>query len=260
MYFAKLPQFIQEAIKKLPRDDVFQQRFATDPVLDQIDMMKENHQTAYQDILSVLGMKFILNGMKIPPLTAAVWSFLWVLKNPFVYTGEDPTPIDADVFLYTVFNGVGDGDTVKLVEQAIGFCKKVLNIDFEAACEIILELSKFSFRPLKLLPQSTTATHEKPLFDADWLTSIVSKVHIVTGFSPAFILTELSLNAVCYYFAQYRRSQGDDKVYKRTDEEIILLQIDRCCELICDRLIELGVFPQEDKEKYKKIMVTNPCK
>lgn len=81
---------------------------------------------------------------------------------------------------------------------------------------------------------------------------------IVIGSLAWFQKNELSLTSACYYFAQHRRLLGDDSIYKRTDEEILLLQDERCCEMICDRLIELQVFPPEEKQKWKKEMMTLP--
>jgi hypothetical protein len=40
MYFSKLPENIKDAIVKLTTDDVFQERFGTDAILDEIDSMK----------------------------------------------------------------------------------------------------------------------------------------------------------------------------------------------------------------------------
>ena len=71
-------------------------------------------------------------------------------------------------------------------------------------------------------------------------------------------MNELSLTAACYYFAQYRRMNGSDKIFKRTDEEILILEDRRACEMIVDRLIEKGVFPAEEREKWFKEISTPP--
>lgn len=73
-------------------------------------------------------------------------------------------------------------------------------------------------------------------------------------------MNEMSITACCYYFAQYRRLQGDDTIYKRTDEEILIMQMERSVELICDRLIELNIIQEDERTKYKKIMCTPPEK
>lgn len=138
--------------------------------------------------------------------------------------------------------------------NAAGFCENILKMSYEDAAVIICELIKLSFKPLKLFP--ATGGTEKLIFDADWITSIITKVHKVTGYSPEYILNELSLTACCYYFAQYARLQGSNNIHRRTDEEILILQMKRSVDLICDRLIELNVFTKEERSKYRKIMLT----
>lgn len=80
----------------------------------------------------------------------------------------------------------------------------------------------------------------------------------MTGYTSNYILKNLSLNACCYYFAQWRRKQGDQSIYKRSDQEILQLQDERCCELICERLVELNIFPAEETSKWKTMMMTPP--
>lgn len=98
------------------------------------------------------------------------------------------------------------------------------------------------------------------MFDADWITSLVARVHSVTGESPTKIMNEMSLTAACYYFAQYARMNGDETIYKRSAEEILIEQDKRAVEMICERLIELNVIQREEYFKYYKIMTTNPDK
>lgn len=81
---------------------------------------------------------------------------------------------------------------------------------------------------------------------------------MLPGYNPSYILRKLSLSACCYYFAQFRRAQGDQLIFKRTDEEILQLQMERSVELICDRLVELEVFPIAEYGKWKQVMITPP--
>jgi hypothetical protein len=259
MYFHALPKNIQTAIIGLTTDDVFQNRFATDPILDSIEGLKENLPDEYKGLLSVLNHRLRLNNKDLPCITPAVWSFLWVSESPFITGARIPEEIDIDYFLYILYHGVGDGDTINLLRNSVKFTQDVLKWDLKEAIGLIRASILYAFRPLKLFPQSTGGSN-RISFDADWLTSVVAKVHAVTGYSPEYIIHTMSLSACCYYFAQYRRQQGDDTIYKRTDEEILILQMERSVELICERLIELNVIHPDEREKYKKIMCTPPDK
>jgi len=68
----------------------------------------------------------------------------------------------------------------------------------------------------------------------------------------------MSLTSACYYFAQYARMNGDDTIYKRSEDEILLAQDRRAVELICERLVELNIIPQSEYFKYLTIMTTKP--
>lgn len=143
-----------------------------------------------------------------------------------------------------------------ILVNAENYSKKVLKLDYEKAKTYIKILISFAFKPLKLFPYSNSDS--QLMFDADWLTSIISKVHITTGYSPDYIINQMSLSAACYYFAQWARLQGSNNIHRRTDEEILILQMERSVDLICERLIELNVFPKEDRLKYRMIMLTPP--
>lgn len=258
MYFQNLDKHIQDAIINLTNDDIFQNRFATDPILDSIDSFKENKSDEYKGIMAVLRNTLLLEGKKINCITPAVWSFLWVIDSPFVTNDNEPTELDVDIFLYILFNGIGTGNSMEIPEKAHKYTTEYLQWSYEEAITLIKASIYYSFKPLQLFPTSNSSG--KVSFDADWLTSVVARVHSVTGYTPEYILHEMSLAACCYYFAQYRRAQGDDTIYKRTDEEILIMQMERSVELICDRLIELNVIAEDDRAKYKKIMCTPPAK
>lgn len=256
MYFKTLPKDIQTAIMKLTKDEEFQRRFRTDKILDDIDEMKENLDEEYQSFLALMNKKIKLKDREVFLLTPAMWTFLYICQSPFTDSSKIPSTSDVDIFMYILDNGLEEMDTVELFMKSIDYCKRS-EIDLNTAVDIILLSIKIAFRPLKLFPRMG-GNNSKPIYDCDWITCLISKVHAVTGYSPDYIMKELSLTSACYYFAQHRRLLGDDTIYKRTDDEILLLQDDRCCELICDRLIELNVFPAEEKAKWKKEMMTLP--
>ena len=258
MNFRNLPQHIQEGIKTLPTDDEFQHRFATDKVLDEIDAMKTNMADEYKSLQLVLGNYLKINDKKFHPITPAMWSFLWIIDSPFVNYDKQVNEVDVDIFFFILENGLGDGDSVRIISESLGFTPNILKISYDEGMSIITTLIKISFKPLNLFPK--TNSNGKCLFDADWLTSLTTKVHQVTGYSPEYIMNVLSLTSACYYFAQYRRMNGSDQIYKRTDEEILILEDRRACEMVIYRLIEKGVFPEEEREKWLKEIQTPPEK
>lgn len=256
MYFKLLPDHIKEAIQNLTVDETFQKRFANDKRLDEIDELKENKGEEYKALLSVYGQHLVINSFEIPNITPAIWSYLWVCDSPFISSMKKPKEIDIDFFMYVLYNGVKMSPS-EVFSNSIKFCENKLKISYVEALSYIITIIKYAFRPLKLFPASGGMV-KKVSFDADWLTSLVARVHNVTGYSPEYIMNEMSLTACCYYFAQYARIQGAENVYKRTDEEILILQNERTVEMICERLIELNIFPEEEYEKWKKVMVTKP--
>lgn len=204
-------------------------------------------------------MNLAFDGYKTKCITPAKWAYLWATSSPFIVNGKEPTLLDVDYFLYVLDNGIEEGDVVLSFNRSLGYTKK-LNISYEEGIKIIINSIRVAFRPLNLFPKRQGNTNRKPMFDADWITSLVARVHSVTGESPKEIMNEMSLTAACYYFAQYARMNGDDTIYKRSEEEILIAQDRRAVEMICERLIELNVIQREEYFKYYKIMTTNPDK
>ena len=256
MYFSKLPKNVQEAIFNLTKDKEFQHRFATDKELDELDSLKNNPAEELKALQSVLGLDLTFTDRKTKVLTPAKWAYLWILNSPFVTSEKPPTEIDIDLFLYILEKGVENGDVVESFNKSIGYTKTI-NIDYEEALKVIINAIRIAFRPLHLFPKRQ-GNGSKLVFDADWITSLVARVHAVTGETPKYIMHEMSLTSACYYFAQYARMQGDDTIYKRSEEEILILQDRRACELIVDRLVELKVIPEEDKMNIFNVITTKP--
>ena len=73
-------------------------------------------------------------------------------------------------------------------------------------------------------------------------------------------MNNLSMTACCFYYVQYARMQGAEHIEKRASEEILKAQSERTCTLICDRLIELGVIKEEQRDEIYHIMTVPPEK
>lgn len=256
MNFRNLPKHIQEGIKELTVDEEFQNRFATDKVLDEIDEMKTNMNDEFKCIQLVIGNKIKINEKLFSALTPSMWSFLWVIDSPFVNYEKDVKEVDVDMFFYLLENGIGDGDTVRIISDSLKYTEKHLKMTYDEGLSIITSIIKISFKPLNLFPKTNTSGGRNE-FDADWLTSLITKVHQVTGYSPDHIMNEMALTSACYYFAQYRRMNGSDQIFKRTDEEILILEDRRASEMIIERLIEKNVIPEDEKEKWFKEIISS---
>lgn len=257
MNFRHLPQHVKKAIINLTVDDEFQKTFAEDPILDELEAEKYNEKDEYLALISVMNGKFIIGQQEINFITPAIWSFLYITKCPFVDNISKITPNDVDYVLYILVNGLDKAGTSpqEIQYNATGFCIKN-NIDFIEAIEAILKLIKISFRPLKMFPINLANRNISPRFDADWLTSIVAKVHQVTGLTPKFIMNQMSLTECCYYFAQYARMNSTQEIQMRTDEQLLKAMSERTVELILERLLQINIIEQKDVEEYRNIMNT----
>ena len=261
MYFKNLPKDVQEAIKGLTKDAEFQKRFSSDPILDELDSEKLDIGECYAELCAILKHTFELDGKNFHYISPAPWSILWCLENPFVKKAKrEPSEEDIDLFLWMTENGVQEFTLPQILSAAKGFCKKN-NITKEEALQAIRLNIYYSFNPLHMFPATRAklvGADEEPIYDADWLTGLVCKVHHTSGAEANYIMHEMPLTECFYYYIQYCRKELKMKLEKRTSEEILKAQAERTCELILDRLQELGVTKEEERKELFKIMTTPP--
>lgn len=258
MNFRNVPPEIQQGIRELVTDEEFQKRFRTDQKLDEIDEMKQNLASEYKSLMLIFNNEIIIDNKSYKSLTAGIWAFLWAIDSPIINYNKEIRPLDCDIFFYILEHGVRKFNASEIVSNAINYTSNVLNLTFDEALNIILTIIKVSFRALNLFPK--VKAQGRSSFDAEWLTSLVTKVHVVTGYTPEYIINDLALSTACYYFAQYIRMNGNEQIYKRTDEEILKLEDHRASELVVERLIEKGYIKEEDKNKWVEIITTPPNK
>lgn len=257
MYFKNLPKNIQDGIVALTTDDEFQKRFATDPILDQLDEQKLNKTEQLKLLQIHTTGKVTIAGETVNAITPIMWSYLWILQNPFVTdTKKGMNETDIDTFMYVLANGVDVGNPVQLVTNSFGYCAKNV-ISYDTAVEIILTSIKLAFKPLCLFPK-IHGNKNSLLYDVDWLTSLIAQVHAVTNYTPQYIMNQLPMTSVCFYFAQYARINGNDAIYKRSPEELLIAQDNRCCQLIVDRLIQNKIISLKDRQKILAHITTKP--
>ena len=254
MNFRKLNKHIQQGIKALTLDEEFQKRFGSDEILDQLDQQKYNPTEQLLLFQSINNEKIEIYQQKIKPITPKIWTFLWIIDSPFINTKKEISQVDIDIFLYLMQNQVKDIIPSNIVSEAVGYCQKN-NIDYEVAVKIIYQAMRLAFKPLSLFPKSNISGNVQMYYDSEWLTGTIAKVHAVTGLFPEQIMN-MSLTAICYYFAQFAKMNGAENIYRRSPEEILDAQDKRCCELIVQRLIENGVIKEEQRFEIYNIIST----
>ena len=260
MYFNNVDKKYHEAIKALTKDAEFQKRYASDPVLDKLDEEKFDPATCYSELCSTINIPIIIEGQRYPAIKLLQFVYLWCIDSPLAKNNDkEITELDLDVFFYTLEHPITE-NILSLSTSAIGETRK-RGLSIEDGEIVAKTLISFAFQPLRMFPkaQNTIIGNEEPEFDTDWMTAMIGKVHTVTGYTPDYIMNNLSLCACCFYYVQWARMQGAQNIAKRTSEEIIKAQFERTTELVAERLIELGVLKEEDKAQFIEEANTPPA-
>ena len=278
MNFRQLPIELQYEIAKLPADEQFQQRFGTDEKLLQLEQLKydpvieynqvqlafhnkirirreqyfqpeDSNKTFIQKVIAFFHKKEKLSEyVYFEPITLGLWSFLYTLKSPIVFNNEQLTSVDVDLFYYLLQEKDFDSPPEQLFLKSLNYCGRVLHISQKQAIDIIQKLIKVSFRVLNMFPR--IKLQEKPVFNLDWLTSIVTKVKRVSSYSTQEIYKEIPICQAYYLFAQFCRQIGSETIYLRTEEDIMIEQDLRSSQLVVERLIQLGHIDETNKAYY----------
>ena len=158
--------------------------------------------------------------------------------------------IDINLFFYLLQTKKYDIQLKQLYIDSANYCVEKMGITEAQAVEIFRKLLQINFRVLNMFPR--LQTEKKPVYNADWITSIVTKVHQVCSYTTQQLYNQISFCEVYYLFAQYCRENGSEAIFLRTEEEI-QVQIDkRSTELVVDRLIEKNVIEDKDRNYYIK--------
>lgn len=278
MKFSTLPQNIQYQILKLTSDEQFQKRFGQDEKLDQLEQLKYDPFIQYCQLQLMLHNKIRVNVAKrvkqkglwakfigllysyfckqptqqiqLEPLTLGLWAFLYTLKSPIVTEGDNISMLDVNMFFYLLQTKNYDLTLNQLLINSLNYCVEKMGVTEAEAVDIFKKLLKINFRVLNMFPK--LKVEKKSVFNADWLSSIVTKVSQVSSYSTQELYKEIPFCQIYYLFAQYCRENGSQAIYLRTEEEIQIEIDQRSTELVVDRLIEKNVIQQRDREYYIK--------
>lgn len=220
---------------ELANDPVFQEIFASDPLLDQLESEAYDEQKEFFALNWFLGLAPVRVGtLPLHPLTPGRWAFLWAINNGYACS-EKVTALDADVFLFIMAKDLRDlGCEVPEIPKKAAGMAAAAGLTFEQAHEEIKYLISVAFLPLQLLPK--TRKDDKgvhPRYDVEWLADLVSVVAAESGEPARYILHEMPLTAACAYVISARKAVD-------LKHEIGRRPSDKIAEEIMERSYELG--------------------
>lgn len=205
--------FTAEQLQFLAASRDFDVALQNDPVLNEIEASRIDY--ARERLLlfeAVRGTLTICGDIVIRPITPFIWCYLWTLNNPFV-CGETCTAQDCAVFVYLLTHAPSDlsYDTIEKDAREYADSIRLLDRLDEFYAELV-ELVKTTLSPLDML-QKTQGSHEKPVFDVDWLLSVCSIAAQEANISAVRVALELPLSAVFGYMVIRARKAHPGEVY-----------------------------------------------
>lgn len=248
MNFSQVPKQIQPYILKLTADQEFQERFANDEVLNQLDQLKYDPFIQFNQFQLVLNEQLDFCNIKFKPITLALWSYLYIIKSPLIVEEGKITTVDVDLFFY-LLETKNFASLKTVLEKSTNFCYNTYQLNAIELKDCLQKIIKVSFRVLNMFPK-LKLEGTKPVFNVDWLTSIATKAAQVSNYNIKQVYNEISICQAYYLFAQYCREKGSESIYLRTEEEIMQEEDLRSSTLVVERLIELKVIEQKDKEYF----------
>lgn len=195
-------------------DDDFQRILSEDEVISELEQTKYDPKINYFELMMCLSKVFRIDGVSVACLTPAVWAFLYAIGSPYATDGEI-TELDTDIVMHLLHGGIKAADS-DLVERASGFCA-AHGIDPKSAEADLKTLIYLSFRPLEMLAPISHQADEKPRYDLDWLTHIVSVVSPLTGRTSDAVIYDTSICECMYYCVQQARQYDYKHEIRRRD-------------------------------------------
>ena len=102
------------------QDDQFREILKNDEVLNRLEEEKNNKQAEYFELMSIISKRFKICGLRVIPITPAIWSLLYVLGNRYALNERPVTREDTAVFIYLLSHGM-DTITDTLYSDALTY-------------------------------------------------------------------------------------------------------------------------------------------
>ena len=102
------------------QDDQFREILKNDEVLNRLEEEKNNKQAEYFELMSIISKRFKICGLRVIPITPAIWSLLYVLGNRYALNERPVTREDTAVFIYLLAHGM-DTITDTLYSDALTY-------------------------------------------------------------------------------------------------------------------------------------------
>lgn len=227
-----------EQMKSLAASVDFQKMIGEDPILRTLEAEKYDLRREYLALADVFFFRTSFYGLEIPPLTPALWSYLWATRNNYAHDIAAVVSPDTDIFLYLLVNGVRGlkKNPAQVAAAAAGYCVN-WKLDYNEAYEFLCSMIARAFKPLEMLPAVNGSSDAPNVFDTDWLTRLCSIVAREAGEKATDVMFDMSLHACCCYFIQaMRRYDTKHLIRRKTNGEICAEIYRRTMELAAEYL------------------------
>ena len=204
----------------LARSAEFQKLLTEDSFLNGIDRSADTLAEELQSLQVLAGGPRQIGKLKLRPLTAGVWSFLWCIQNSYASDLRNITEADTDCFLYLLCHNalpvLRDGEK-KVLSASENWCRK-FEIDYPECAGALMQIVHDAFTPLSLLPPSTGGG--EPDWGCAWLTQYGCTAARESGQSVEYCMFEMPLLLGLYcVINNFRKQDSRGLIYKRTAKE-----------------------------------------
>ena len=254
MNLLNLPQNIVLQICLLTTDQQYNKKLSNDKKLDEINDQKHNQQIQFLQLQLLLHKKIRMYGIDFNPITIALFSYLYSIRSSIMIKDADITVIDLNIFFYLLQTKDYNSDISVVLQNSMNYCERVLKLNIEQVLNVFNKMYKVQFRVLSMFPNRSTGDNEG-FFNLDWALNLISKVKPLVSYSTEQLYSDVSLMQVYYYFANYKRSNGEAILIKPEDQ-ILAEEDKRICQLALERLVQKNVIKKEQVDKYLKLMIT----
>ena len=253
MYFSQLPKKIQEGIVYLTKDKVFKQQLNEDKVLDDLDDQEIDYDYEKLQTEILLGRRINLFNHLFKPISALALHILWTHRCPVICGKGEYHISDVDMFFYVIETE----DPEDVLDRSKNFTLNNYADIAEQIPEVIHTLMKTAFSPLSLFPATEAKGGDEAIFDAEWLCRTCA-IAMQIEHEPFAVMMHRSLLELEFMLIEYAKMNGTQNIGRTPPQEILRQKDFRICELIVNRLCELNIITEDQKEDLVKTMTTKP--